>query len=75
MSCNCKIIKNSKDIDEEVDRYVNNKKFTFFEKTKIIFMFLTFYFYFVTTSIFNFITKDVLEPSVPKRLLKKYNNG
>ena len=75
MSFNCTIIKNSKDIDEEVDRYVNNKKFTFFEKTKIIFMFLTFYFYFVTTSIYNFITKDVLEPSVPKRLLKKYNNG
>ena len=72
MDCNCKIVKNGKDIDEEIIQRMDAKKLTFFRKLLIIYNFLEFYFYFVTTSILNFMATDKLEPSIPKRLLKKY---
>ena len=70
--CDCKIVKNGKDIDEEIIQRMDTKKLTFFRKLVIIYNFLEFYFYFVTTSILNFMATDKLEPSIPKRLLKKY---
>ena len=75
MACNCKIIKNGYDIDENVIKYMSSKKLSFFQKITIIYNFIEFYFYFVTTSIINFIATDKLEPSIPKRLLNKYKNG
>lgn len=71
-NCDCKIVKNGKDIDEEIIQRMDTKKLTFFRKLIIIYNFLEFYFYFVTTSILNFMATDKLEPSIPKRLLKKY---
>lgn len=71
-NCDCKIVKNGKDIDEEIIQRMDTKKLTFFRKLIIICNFLEFYFYFVTTSILNFMATDKLEPSIPKRLLKKY---
>ncbi len=71
-NCDCKIVKNGKDIDEEIIQRMDAKKLTFFRKLIIIYNFLEFYFYFVTTSILNFMATDKLEPSIPKRLLKKY---
>lgn len=73
--CDCKIVKNGKDIDEEIIQRMDTKKLTFFRKLVIIYNFLEFYFYFVTTSILNFMATDKLEPSIPKRLLKKYKNN
>lgn len=72
MSCNCKIAKNGKDIDESVIVSMEGKQLTFFTKLIIIFNFLEFYFYFVVTSVMNFIFFDKLEPNIPKRLLKRY---
>ena len=73
MACNCKTVKNRKDIDDAVDETMKNKKLTFFLKLKIIFTFVEFYFYFVATSIINLMVNDKLEPSIPDRLIKKYN--
>lgn len=75
MDCNCKVVKNGQDIDEGVIRYMDSKKLTFFKKLVIVYDFLEFYFYFVTTSIINFMATDKLEPSIPKRLIKKYKNN
>ena len=75
MSCNCKTVRNGKDIDEGVVTYMDSKKLTFFTKLVVVYSFLEFYFYFVTTSIINFMATDKLEPSIPKRLLKKYNKN
>ena len=75
MSCNCKTVRNGKDIDEGVVTYMDSKKLTFFTKLVVVYNFLEFYFYFVTTSIINFMATDKLEPSIPKRLLKKYNKN
>ena len=75
MSCNCKVVKNGQDIDEGVIRYMDSKKLTFFKKLVIVYDFLEFYFYFVTTSIINFMATDKLEPSIPKRLIKKYKKN
>ena len=75
MSCNCKTIKNGQDLDEEVIRYMDSQKLTFFKKLVIVYNFIEFYFYFVTTSVINFMATDKLEPSIPKRLLKKYNKN
>ena len=75
MSCNCKKVENGNDIDEEVIRHMDSKKLTFFRKMVIIYDFIEFYFYFVTTSIINFMATDKLEPSIPKRLLKKYKRN
>lgn len=73
MSCNCKTIKNGQDIDKNIIQHMEKRKFTFFEKMSVIYSFVEFYFFFVTTSIINFMATDKLEPSIPKRLLKKYN--
>ena len=73
MDCNCKTIKNGQDIDKNIIQHMENRKFTFFEKMSVIYSFVEFYFFFVTTSIINFMATDKLEPSIPKRLLKKYN--
>ena len=75
MSCNCKTIKNGQELDEEVIRYMDSQKLTFFKKLVIVYNFIEFYFYFVTTSVINFMATDKLEPSIPKRLLKKYNKN
>lgn len=75
MSCNCKTVRNGEDIDEGVVAYMDSKKLTFFTKLVVVYNFLEFYFYFVTTSIINFMATDKLEPSIPKRLLKKYNKN
>ncbi len=75
MSCNCKTVRNGEDIDEGVVTYMDSKKLTFFTKLVVVYNFLEFYFYFVTTSIINFMATDKLEPSIPKRLLKKYNKN
>lgn len=75
MSCNCKTIKNGQDLDEEVIRYMDSQKLTFFKKLVIVYNFIEFYFYFVITSVINFMATDKLEPSIPKRLLKKYNKN
>ena len=75
MSCNCKTVRNGEDIDKGVVAYMDSKKLTFFTKLVVVYNFLEFYFYFVTTSIINFMATDKLEPSIPKRLLKKYNKN
>ena len=75
MNCNCKVIRNGEDIDEGIIRYMESKKLTFFTKLIIIYNFLEFYFYFVMTSVINFMVSNKLEPSIPKRLLKKYKNN
>ena len=75
MSFNCKTVRNGEDIDEGVVAYMDSKKLTFFTKLVVVYNFLEFYFYFVTTSIINFMATDKLEPSIPKRLLKKYNKN
>ena len=73
MGCDCKKIKNGKDVDAVVAGTYDVLKLTFWMKIRIIFDFLQFYFYFVNTAVINFIINDKLEPSIPKRLLRKYN--
>lgn len=73
MGCNCKDVKNKDDIDRVVVGYYDSMKLSFWKKTTIIYVFLQFYFYFVTTAVINFIMHDKLEPKIPKRLLRKYN--
>jgi len=75
MNCNCKELKNGNDIDAEIIKRIESKELTFFTKLTIIYNFLEFYFYFVATSILNFMATDKLEPSIPKRLLKKYKSN
>ena len=72
MGCNCKTVKNGKDIDEAIMGRYEERELTFFLKLKIIFSFIEFYFYFVSTSVINFILNDKLEPSIPTRLIEKY---
>jgi hypothetical protein len=73
MGCNCKTIKNGKDIHETIIESYENKKLSFFTKLKVSLSFIEFYFYFVFTSVFNLMLNDKLEPSIPTRLIKKYN--
>jgi len=75
MECNCKAVKSGKEIDDEVIKRMEHQKLTFFTKLVIIYNFIEFYFYFVTTSVINFMATDKLEPSIPKRLLKKYKKN
>ena len=73
MSCNCKTIHSGKDIEDVIIGKVENEKLTFFKKLKIAYLFSEFYFYFVVTSLINFMANDKLEPSLPKRLIRKYS--
>ena len=73
MSCNCKTIHNGKDIEDVIIEKVESEKLTFFKKLKIVYLFSEFYFYFVVTSLINFMTNDKLEPNLPKRLIRKYS--
>ena len=74
MSCECKNINSIREIGNAVDARFLNSKFSKKTKIKIIYRFIEFYFYFVFSSVFNFIKYDKLEPSIPKWLIKKYNN-
>ena len=73
MSCDCKKINNGDEMNGVIVGYYDKMKLPFCRKVNIIFDFLQFYFYFVMTSVMNFIINDKLEPSIPKRLLRKYN--
>jgi hypothetical protein len=73
MGCNCKTAKNGKDIDKAIIEGYEDSKMSFLTKLKVSFSFIEFYFYFVITSVFNLMLNDKLEPSIPTRLIKKYN--
>ena len=73
MGCNCKTAKKNESIDEIMDDVYKEKKLTMFTKLIISYNFIEFYFFFVTSSVINFLVNDKLEPSIPKWLLKKYS--
>ncbi len=72
MGCNCKNINKVEDIDDVISNRIKSKKLSFFKKLKLSFDFIEFYFYFVSSSIFNLMLNDKLEPNIPKRLIRKY---
>lgn len=74
MGCNCKTLNNEKDFNDAIDNFSPYEKLTFFKKVKYSYIFAEFYFYFVTTSIINFFKNDIMEPRIPKRVLKKLNS-
>lgn len=74
MGCNCKNVTESSEIIKIVDNEYRKKRMKFWDKVKIICDFMSFYFIYVHTSVFNFILTDKLEPVLPTKLLKKYES-
>ena len=74
MSCKCKVVNNGNDIDSVIKEKIEGEKLTFFKKLDVSLKFIEFYFYFVVTSVINLMLNDKLEPNIPSRLIKKYNN-
>ena len=72
-NCNCKTINNGDDINNLVQTKIKTVKLNFWDKCVIIYNFIEFYMFFVISSILNFIIKDRLEPSIPKKLIRKYS--
>lgn len=64
----------SSEIKKIVDDEYSKKRIKFWDKIKIIYDFMTFYFIYVHTSVFNFILTDRLEPVLPTKLVKKYES-
>lgn len=78
MGCNCKKVTDKDEVDNVINVVIDEKskkKLDFFEKLGIIYQFTRFYFYFVVTSIVNFIANDRLEPDIPKRVIDSLKNG
>lgn len=78
MGCNCKKVTDKNEVDNVINGVISEKsngKLGFFEKLGIIYQFTRFYFYFVVTSIVNFIANDRLEPDIPKRVIDSLKNG
>lgn len=78
MGCNCKKVTDKNEVENVVNDAIDERaknKLKFSEKMKIIHQFVRFYFYFVFTSIINFIANDRLEPNIPKRVIESLKNG
>lgn len=78
MGCNCKKVTDKNEVENVVNDVIDEgakSKLKFIEKMKIIHQFVRFYFYFVSTSIINFIANDRLEPNIPKRVIESLKNG
>ena len=75
MSCNCKKINTAKELEEELCK---KNKLTWYYKTKVVIGYTVFQLFFTFTAISNFIRKNELKPSIPKRVLAiidRFMNG
>ena len=70
MGCNCKHIRNAEDFRNVLMEEFGKKETIEFRGIKEVFSLVEFYFYYMLTSVINYVRFKKLEPTMPNNVLK-----